>query len=395
MIGYIPIQGKNLSQSRTYKKTPQMGNPSLWEVAVERICVRMPNWVGDVVMATPLLRALRRRFPGAHIALVIRERVLPVLKRTPWFDDILVYRPDAMSTALAFLGAGRALAHRRFDLGLVLPNSFSSALMFWMGRVRVRVGYARDLRSPLLTDAVPRPQLDGAFRPTYMADYYLGLARAVGIPDVGNDTELFFTDEDMARALQAMEDEGIEPDRPMFLMHAGAGYGPSKHWPADRFARLADLLAAEYGAQIGLVGGPSTLPLHDAIAAAAGCHVVDLAGGNIDLHLLKCVVVRSRLLVTTDSGPRHYGVALGVPTVCIMGPTHPDYSTSTRPNDHVVRVDVDCGPCQKKSCPRDHRCMEDITPQIVFDACRDALRLQPSRGISEDDKDREPDEMLR
>jgi heptosyltransferase-2 len=110
------------------------------------------------------------------------------------------------------------------------------------------------------------------------------------------------------------------------------------------------------------------------IARMSRAPLVDLTTCGIDLHLLKCVVRLSSLLVTTDSGPRHYGVALGVPTVCLMGPTHPAYSSSGMRHDIVVRVDVTCGPCQEKSCKEDHRCMKLLTTEMVLEKCREALQ---------------------
>lgn len=325
-------------------------------------------------MATPAFRAVRQRLPNARVTLVIRRRVEPIVRGAPWFDNVLVYSPGKRSAFGEFLRCVGRLWAERAELGLVLPNSFSSALMFRLGGVRRRIGYRRDWRSVLLTRAVPRPA-DGAgrFRPTYMVDYYLALCEQAGIRAAGREMELPFSESDASRAAQILHDRGIGDDGPLFLMHPGAGYGPSKRWPAERYARLAEMLAEQYGAQVALVAGAAEAAAVAAIRSAAAVPIADLSCCGIDLHLLKCVVARSGLLVTTDSGPRHYGVALGVPTVCVMGPTHPGYSTSGRPHDHVVRLDVECGPCQRKICPRDHRCMEAIDAQMVFAACREAL----------------------
>jgi len=338
----------------------------------DRVCIRAPNWVGDVVMATPAFRAVRHALPRARVTLVVQASVEPVLRGAPWFDETIVYRPDGVAAGEFLRCVGR-LRWPRQQIGLVLPNSFSSALMFRLAGVRRRVGYVRDMRGFLLTDAVPRSGEDGRFKPTYMVDYYLALCRQIGLTAAGRQMELPYSDSDMARARALLSGQGLELDAPLFLMHPGAGYGPSKRWPNDSFARLAETLHSEFGAQVALIAGPAEKENVAAIIARSQARVADLTCCGIDLHLLKCVVALSNLLVTTDSGPRHYGVALGVPTVCLMGPTHPDYSTGTQPNDHVLRVEVDCGPCQLKACPRDHRCMEDITPEMAAHACADAL----------------------
>ena len=341
---------------------------------VETVCIRAPNWVGDVVMATPTFRAVRRALPEARVAVVVRDAVAPILHRSPWFDERIIYQRGADRTSVEFLACVRALREWDCDLGLVLPNSFSSALMFRLAGVRRRVGYRRDCRSPLLTDALPRPSEDGEFKPTYMVDYYLRLCEHAGLPAAGRGMELPFTPEDTARARDILEKCGIDPEGRLFLVHPGAGYGPSKRWPAGHFARLIEMLHDGFGAQAALIGGPAEEGTVDDIRQRSSTATVSLVSSGIDLHLLKPVVAASALLVTTDSGPRHYGVALGIPTVCVMGPTHPGYSTSSLPHDRVVRLDVECGPCQLKACPRDHRCMEDITPEMVFDACCEMLK---------------------
>jgi heptosyltransferase-2 len=340
---------------------------------VENVCIRAPNWVGDVVMATPAFRAVRQALPHAHVTVVVRRRVAPILRGAPWFDEEIIYRPEAGRAAGAFLRCVRTLRGRDYGLGLLLPNSFSSALMFRLAGVRRRVGYRRDSRSALLTDAVPRPSEDGRFKPTYMVDYYLSLCKHVGLPAAGRRMELPFGPEDAARADDVLRRCGVEAAERLFLLHPGAGYGPSKRWPNTHFARLAGLLQDAFAARIALIGGPAAKETVEDIRRRSPVPTVSLVSSGIDVHLLKRVVGRSKLLVTTDSGPRHYGVSLGIPTVCVMGPTDPAYSTSSLPHDRVVRLDVDCGPCQLKVCPRDHRCMDEITPEMVFETCCDAL----------------------
>jgi len=336
------------------------------------ILLRAPNWVGDVVMATPAMRAVRGRFPDAEITMVARQSVAPVLRGGAWFDKLVVCERGG---GMAMLRNVRQLRGTRWDMAIVMPNSFSAALTVRLAGAARRIGYARDGRSFLLTDALPRPHdARGKFRPTYMVDFYLGLADCAGADISDRRPALNFTDEDVARATTILEGQGISPDEKLFLLHPGAAYGPAKRWPSAHFALLADMLHEAHGARIALVAGPNEREAIDAISAAARVPIADLTRCGIDLHLLKCVMARSQLLVSTDSGPRHYGIALGVPTVCVMGPNHPEYSTSDLAHDHVVQLNVPCGPCQAKVCPRDHCCMNDLMPEMVRDACTAALR---------------------
>ena len=341
------------------------------------ICIRAPNWVGDAVMATPTLRCVRAQFPSARIVLVVREGISPILRGAPWFDHWVVLRERRRGRAFAaggFLRAVVRITREHAGLGFVLPNSFSSAFMFYLAGVRRRVGYVRDARAFTLTDPLLRPSVDGRFSPVYMVDYYLALCEKLGLEPQSRRTELPFSGQDAETADALLLEAGIDATRPLFLLHPGAAFGPSKLWPEDRFAALAENLVAEFGAQVACIGAPHDSALIRGIARKSRAALTDLSACGIDLHLLKCVVGRSRLLVTTDSGPRHYGVALGVPTVCLMGPTHPGYSTSGWPWDHAVRVDVECGPCQMKVCRLDHRCMERLSTDTVLAACRKALQ---------------------
>jgi heptosyltransferase-2 len=360
-----------------------MTDQSLPYDSLRRLCIRAPNWVGDAVMATPTLRAVREHFPSAHITVVIRGDVEPVVRGAPWFDELLPYRLGGPGAASEFLRCTRELRRGRRELGFALPNSFSSALMLRLGSVARRVGYARDCRSFLLTDAVPRPSENRRFKPTYMVDFYLGLCEKVGVTARDRRTQLFSSEADAARAGEALQRQGVQPGAELFLLHPGAGFGPSKRWPSQRFSRLAELLQREYGAQIAVIGPPHERHMAAEIIGGSRAPIADLTNCGIDLHLLKSVVARSALLVTTDSGPRHYGVALGIPTVCVIGPTHPAYSTSTRENDHLIRVDAGCAPCQRKVCRRDHRCMEDVTAEMALQACRRAMR-GPRTGAHDD-----------
>ena len=341
--------------------------------SLKRICIRAPNWVGDLVMATPAFRAIRRHFPSARICLLVRQAVSGVLEAAPWIDEKVPYNTRSYAGPDGFAGCVRQLRRRRTELGIIFPNSFSSALMFFLAGVPRRVGYVRDSRRLLLTDPLARPSCGKQFTPTYMVDYYLRLCESMGIEPGSTQPELPFTARDMARGRLILQEAGIDPDAPLFLIHPGAGFGPSKRWSSEKFAALAQMLQSEFGAQVALIAGAGEAGTVGAILSASRSRIVDLSRCGLDLHLLKCVVALSRLLVTTDSGPRHYGVALGVPTVCIMGPTHPGYSTSDRSNDHVVRMPLPCSPCQRKRCKLDHRCMRSITAEMVFERCRAAL----------------------
>ncbi|MEW6358048.1 MAG: lipopolysaccharide heptosyltransferase II [Planctomycetota bacterium] len=341
-----------------------------------RILIRAPNWVGDVVMATPAFRCVRENFPDAHIAIAIRPYVKKIVADAPWFDDILPC-DDAggLSSLPAILATAKQLRRERFDVALLLPNSLKTALEARLAGVRRRVGYIRDGRTWLLTDAIPRPSRNGKFLPTYMGDYYLRLCEQIGCAVGDRRPELFVSEECERRTDDLLRLRGVDLERPIAILNPGASFGPSKCWASDRFAEVGDRLAEGYGFQVCVSCSRKEVSTAEAICSLMRHQGINLAAGEppMELDHLKSLVKRCAILVTLDSGPRHFAVAFNRPAVTIMGPNSPLYTETPLERGVVVRVDVDCGPCQEKVCRTDHRCMERITADMVFDACRKVL----------------------
>ncbi len=338
-------------------------------------------------MATPVLHALRNANPASRITAVIDADIQKVLQGSPAPDRLIPYsrKRSGAKAAAEFFRCTSSVRNERSDLALLLPNSFSSALMMRLAGIPERIGYRRDMRGPLLTRPLPRPADEsGRFVPSYMAGYYLKLAEAAGAESTDIHPRLAFTDADMKSAEKILRRSGMDPHAVFFAIHPHAGYGPSKLWPEKHFSALAAMLHEEFGAHIAFIGSPAATGIVRRIRdapPAAGLPTFDLTRCGIDLHLLKCVIRRCRLLVSTDSGPRHYGVALDVPTVCITGPTNPAYTDSGLPHDAVVRIDTDCGPCQEKNCRTDHGCMRRISPGMVLSRCKQLLDEEHEQQI--------------
>jgi heptosyltransferase-2 len=326
----------------------------------ERILVRAPNWAGDLVMATPGFRALRAARPGAHIAVHVKPGLAPLLHGAPWFDEVIV--PSAEGHGVrALIRAGRALRPRRFDLGLCLPDSFSSALLMRLAGVRRIVGYARQGRRLLLhVPLVPAPGWVPRER------HVLDLVAAVGAASRGTQLELFVTDDEERRANAALSRHGVCRSDGLALLAPGASFGPSKLWPTEGFAQVGDGLARA-GARIGLIGSPEEVPLVRRVAAAMQTPAAILAG-SLDLGALKAVMRRARVLVCNDAGARHVAVAFGVPVVTLLGPTSLAKTSWNLERVRALSADVGCRPCYHRVCPVDHRCMTRLDPARVLAA---------------------------
>lgn len=353
----------------------------------ERILVRAPNWAGDVVMSTPGLRALRAGRPGAHITVHVRPSLAPLLHGAPWVDEVLPLA-SAGRGALALVREGLALRGRRFELGVCLPDSFSSALLMRCAGVRRVVGYATQGRRALLHVAVaPAPGLVARER------HVLDLVAAVGCPARGARLELFVTDTEEQAARRALAAAGVGADEPLALLAPGASFGPAKLWPAERFAAVGDALARA-GARVAVIGSPEEAPLAGAVATAMRAPAAVLAG-RLDLGALKAVVRRARVLVCNDAGARHVAVAFGVPVVALFGPTSLAKTAWNLERVRAFAADVGCRPCYQRVCPIDHRCMTRIEGDRVAAAAVEAFRDPAGfRGDAASRLRREPEAPL-
>ena len=349
-----------------------------------KLAVFLPTWIGDAVMATPAVRALREHYDGARLIAVVRPYVAGVFGGGDWFDDAVLLRGKSWQDGTA--AAALRLRKIGVDLAVLFPNSFRSALTAWLGACKQRVGYARCGRSALLTDALnPLRDAAGKLTPSPVLDAYNRLAVRVGCPDPGRAMTLFTAPEDEADADRVWKAAALHRYREVICLNPGAAFGAAKHWPAEYFASLARDLAEKRGAGVLVLCGPAERPLSQEIAAAArhpAVHALgDLAtpvrpdGPPLSLGLTKACVRRADLLVTTDSGPRHFAAAFDRPVVTLFGPTFVAWTETFFPRAVHLQKAVDCGPCQQRVCPLDHRCMKQLLPAEALAAAEGLLRL--------------------
>jgi len=318
-----------------------------------------PNWLGDAVMCTPALRALKRRFPQSTLAVAGQPAICTLLEGLPFVDRLLPL--VSLRGLFSLLNAAWEVSEDARDLAVVFPHSFRAALLARLAGAHRRIGYNRDHRRWLLTDAPEPHRENGVITPIYMSREYLDLIAPLGCTDDGLGLELA-----AAPSERVAVREHFAGDGPLVAIAPGGAFGPAKRWSAERFAAVADALAAQRGARCVLLTGPGEADTRAAVLAAAKSPLLEFPGGGI--LRLKAVLAEAELLVGNDSGPRHIAIAFGKPVVCIMGPTSPRYTDSPWEKGRVLRVDVDCGPCQKPVCATDHRCMTRITADAVVEA---------------------------
>ena len=345
---------------------------------IRRIAVLLPNWVGDLAMATPTLRALRQQFPQAHIAGICRPYLAGVLEGTNWLDELLLFdhrKRWGFSAAYRFWAGVR---RQHFDVMVLLRNTLASAMLARLSGARRIVGYARRGRTWLLTDVLQPPREGKQLKPVSAVDYYLQLAYQLGCHAQPRHLELATLPADELAADRVWRELNL-PSRDVVMLNTGGAFGTTKRWPAEHAAALARRIAQELGQSVLINCGPSEredarqtaeLANHPQVKSLAGLSPKELSFG-----LTKACLKRARLVITTDSGPRHLASALGTPTITLFGPIDPAWSVNYEPGAVHLQLPLDCAPCGEKICPlTHHRCMRDLTADIVFDAVARRLR---------------------
>ena len=333
--------------------------------AVNNLVLRCPNWVGDIVMATPAFETLRRGFPDATITACVRPYARGILQDSPWFDNIIEIRDRSLAGMRQIHAALRRLQP---DTGILLTNTTHSYLTFKIAGIPNIYGYRRNLRRHWLTGG-PEPVMEnGVIKPLPMQNYYLEICRYLNLElPAAPKPRLYLSEELQDRGNQLIKRYGILPEDTVFGINPGASFGSSKCWPTEYFARLTESLQQVYHCKLLLLVGPGEEEIATAITGDSRADIINTAPDRVDLALLKPLIKRCNLLVTNDTGPRHYGVAFDVPTVVVMGPTSAAYTKTNLEQTRVLQRDLPCVPCHKKVCPLGHHaCMREIHPGHVM-----------------------------
>ncbi len=330
-------------------------------------------------MALPALERLRRTFADAHITLVARPWVSGLFAGEGLADEVVatVEARGVWDAARRFVNETRRLRRERFDVAVLLPNSFSAALDAKAAGAKTIIGYPTDGRRWLLSRAV-------GFAPDYQTRhqvfYYLRIAAAVeqwmsgATPVEEKDVQprLHVSESEKSRARQKLAAVGLDDARPVVALNAGATNSRAKQWLAERFAQTADWLAERDGFQTVIVGTAGDCEVARRVAQAMRTPAAQLAG-ETSIAELKAVLACTALLLSNDTGAAHVAAALGVPTVVIFGPTEHFATHPLSALAAVVRHEVECAPCMLRDCPIDHRCMTGVEVNAVYRAAHALL----------------------
>lgn len=335
-------------------------------------------------MTIPALREIRRIFPDAEISLAAKPWADGLFRDADFIDHIITINKTSPKFRSIFHQAD-FIRDTKFDLALLLPNSFESALTTILARVPRRIGYNKDLRGLLLTDPIAVPEWKDRNHEVF---YYLNLVaeterRLVGKETVGRfpaDISLPVSDERRTKAREILANAGIDISKTIIALGVGSTNSRAKRWPAKYFAELNDLLSAELKAAVVLIGSPDDRDVSDEVIALSKNKPFDLTG-KTDVGEAAAVLSEIDMLISNDMGLAHIAPSVGTKTIAIFGPTNPETTRPFSDKAVVVREPVECSPCMLRDCPIDHRCMTRILPQRIFDLAVEFLQDVPETEL--------------
>jgi heptosyltransferase-2 len=324
----------------------------------QTILIRSPNWVGDAVVSTSILKPLREVFLNDRIFVVAREYVSSIFANNPFIDG-----------TIAFNGFNDGMKKIKGDIGLILPNSFSSALLFAASRVKRRIGYSCELRSFLLSDVLPPV----ALRSEHLLENYRRIALRIinnGIPDEFHPG-LFLSESERVNDIFAEWHNSVQ-DKPV-IIDPGSSYGKAKVWQVEKYAALIDYLMEQRKQLVIVLGSLKSIALvHDIVSLTRQKPVV--LTGKFSLRESMCAIARCKLFISPDTGGMHIAAAFGVSQIAIFGSSSPVWTRPLNSRSRVICKSLSCSPCFKRECPLGtYKCLRSITVEDTIEKVEELL----------------------
>lgn len=340
----------------------------------KNILVRMPNWIGDCVMATPVLRELKEAFPQATLTAMAESGAAELLQEDPFIDELYRFsRPSGWLHRQENRQVIQQIQKGGYDLGVLLTNSFSSAWWFWRGKVSLRLGYAMHGRSFLLSEAVP-PSSDPSL---HQVASYQALLEPLGISASSHLPCLYLSEEEKEGAKMRMQRHGIAPEHIVVGINPGAAYGSAKCWLPSRFRHLTSRLLENPLVRVVYFGTAQQKQLLQDICVGLPPRVINLAG-ETSVRELMALIDHCDIFLSNDSGPMHIASALDTPLLALFGSTSP-VKTGPFGRSKVIDKEVECSPCFKRECPIDFRCMTRIEVEEVYTTLQQLIQSYVQR----------------
>ncbi|QTA79015.1 ADP-heptose--LPS heptosyltransferase II [Desulfonema limicola] len=336
---------------------------------INRILIRAANWVGDAVMSLPMISSVRKNFPNAQIYILAKPWTAPIFENNPDIDHIIIYHAGTKHKGIwGLLRLCRELRRYRFDLAVLIPNAFSSALLSLLAGIPNRLGYNTDGRTLLLTHPVcMKPE----HKKRHHIDYYMGILEGASLHIFSSKLNLMISVQERINTEHILKNSGVSNFSRIIGINPGAAFGSAKRWFPDRYARLCLKLQSIYPDLTVLVfGGPGEKELGESICRIIKNKSINLCG-KTTLRQAAALIEKCRLFITNDSGLMHIAAALDIPQIAVFGPTNHTTTSPASSNSHIIKVPTPCSPCLKQECPLGHHeCMKAVSIEMVFEKAR-------------------------
>lgn len=335
----------------------------------ENIVLLRTDRIGEVLLSTVAVDAIKRRFPSAKMSFVTSAYSKPIVDGRDGLDETITF--DTIRKKGIFKGAfylAGILRRRKFDTAIVFNPHKSLHLACFLAGIPRRVGY--DRKWPfLLTERITDERNKGL---KHEVEYTMDLLGLIGVEGSAGAPHLDVKHSDEAYVAGLLMGHGVKKDKPLVVVHSGSS-NKAKIWPMERFAELVKRIRIETVASVVLIGGKEERGMVERIIKLSGDDAVNLSG-DLNLGQLAALLKRSRLFIGNDAGPMHIAAALGVKVIAIFGRNIPGAGpVRWRPwgEGHVVFHETPgCDPCGDAACRFDHRCLKNVTVDAVFDAAR-------------------------
>lgn len=339
----------------------------------KNILVKMPNWLGDAIMATPILEDLKKHWPEARLTILCQSNVAALFNYDPYVDEIFSYtKPSGWIHRTWHKNVIDHLQHGDYDLGVLLTNSFSSAWWLWRGHVGNTIGYTSFFRRFLLDQSIPFPE---KIEKQHLVVTYKMLLQQLGIPVSNTKPKLYLSQSEKQVAQDFLSRHDVSKDSVVVGINPGAAYGSAKCWLPDRFKEVALKLLQKPNVFVLFFGDQTGAPLVNSICQDMPERVINMAG-KTTLRELMALIQACSIFLTNDSGPMHMASALNVPLLALFGSTS-EIKTGPYNGGKVIHKHVECSPCFLRECPKvDFPCMTRIGAQEVYDELKTLIEEQ-------------------
>lgn len=332
-----------------------------------RILITRTDRIGDVVLSTPIIKAVRQAYPDAYIGFMVEKAASDIVKGNPYLNEVLVYDKKGANKGLAgFLSFLFKLMKKRFDAAIILHPAARAHLTCYLAGIPKRVGYDKKLGF-LLTQRIAHKKQEGL---KHEVEYNFDLLRALDIKFESKELIVPLSEAIREEAGRILKEAGVDLKAPLAALHAGASC-PSKRWPAAKFAELIDALNRRHELQIVLLGGQETMDISKDIVKKAKSKIIDLTG-KTSVAVLAGILSKCRLFISNDSGPVHISSAVETPVISIFGRNEAGLSPKRwgplGKRDIIVHKDVGCEVCLAHRCDKGFKCLEAITVGDVLGA---------------------------